>query len=108
MGQPVGIPLSYVADGDHDLRKSAVSKNANVFGTESFSETLAKFRSQTHPFTCVHTMLVSLSRKLKGYILLMENHYQWIILFFHLMGDSNLFDEQELFCYHIYPLATLS
>ena len=30
--------------------------NAYVFGAESFSETLAKFRSQTHPFTCVHTM----------------------------------------------------
>ena len=46
MGQPVGIPLSYLADGDCDLRKSA---NAYVFGTESFSETLAKFRLQTHP-----------------------------------------------------------
>ena len=31
--------------------------NAYVFGTESFSETLAKFRSQTHPFTFVHTLL---------------------------------------------------
>ena len=37
----MGIPLAYLADGDRDL--------SNVFGTESFSETLAKFRLQTHP-----------------------------------------------------------
>ena len=53
MGQPVGIPLSYLANEDRDLSESQQC-NAHVFGTESFSEILSKFRSQTHPVTCVY------------------------------------------------------
>ena len=47
MGQPVGIPLAYLADGDRDL--SNVMLMCLVLTPESFSETLAKFRLQTHP-----------------------------------------------------------
>ena len=124
MGSPVITwPIGIVISGSQQC-------NAYVFGTESFSETLAEFRSQTHPFTVVHTLLSGQPQQetqglyltdsmepidmyvatkwslfIKKIIVayqVKEQNYSEYFLFFHLIGDSNLFDEQGPFCCHIH------
>ena len=82
--------------------------DAYVFGTESCTELLAKFRLQTRPIHMCTYNAGQPRQETQG--LYLTDGESWSVnnLFFHLMGDSNLFDEQGTFRYHIYPLAALS
>ena len=78
-----------------------------VFGTGAFSDIWAMCRSQKHPATCAHTMLVSLGCNLEAILHWWKIVISDYILLFHQMIKM-IFLWTRTICYHAYTQYSLS